>query len=87
MVKVPMRKVEYRGFTIKPKLDMGDTPHLGHGNSYRTGWVVLDANGALALPGGSYSTSILEARASIDLWIEAGFDGGTFWKLMEPYRY
>lgn len=87
MVVVTLHKVFYRGFTIKPKLDMGSTPHLSHGNSYRTGWVVVDEIGCNAMPGASYSHSILEARAAIDIWIESGFDAETFWKLMEPYRY
>lgn len=87
MVKVTMRRVQYRGFTIKPKLDMGDTPHLSHANLYRTGWVVVDRDGCNAMPGASHSPSILAARASIDLWIESGFNGDKFWELMEPYRH
>ena len=28
-----------------------------------------------------------KARASIDLWIESGFNADKFWELMEPFRY
>jgi hypothetical protein len=87
MVNQIDRTVSYMGFTIKPKLDMGSSPHLSHANSYRTGWVVVDEKGCNAMPGASYSTSILEAKASIDIWIQAEFNAEKFWQLMEPFRW
>jgi len=83
---VKNRVVSYRGFTIKPKLDFGQYPYRGHGNVISTGWVVIK-DGCLALPGATWSSSILEARACIDIWIEAGFNAEKYWELMAPYRY
>ena len=76
---VKNRVVTYRGFKIKPKLDFGQYPYRSHGNVISTGWVVIDQNGCLALPAAAWDSSILEARASIDLWIESGFDAKNFW--------
>lgn len=83
---VKNRVVTYRGFTIKPKLDFGSYPHRNHGNVISTGWVVIK-DGCLALPGATWSESILSARASIDIWIEANFNAEKYWELMAPYRY
>lgn len=84
---VKNRVVRYRGFTIEPKLDFGGHPFLTHGNVINTGWVVISEDGCLAMPGASWSASILSARATIDIWIESGFNADKFWELMEPYRY
>lgn len=86
MVNVDIFYIHYRGFTIKPKLDMGSSPWLSHANSFRTGWVVVK-DGCNALPGATWCHSPFDAKATIDLWIEAEFDAQQFWKLMEPYRY
>jgi len=83
---VKNRVVKYRGFEIKPKLDFGQYPYRSHGNVISTGWVVIK-DGCLAMPGATWSESILSARAAIDIWIESGFDAKKFWELMEPYRY
>jgi hypothetical protein len=86
MFNVKNRVVEYRGFTIKPKLDMGTHPWLTHANRISTGWVVVK-DGCLALPGACWDSSLLACRSSIDLWIESGFNAEKFWELMEPFRY
>jgi hypothetical protein len=83
---VKNRVVKYRGFEIKPKLDFGQYPYHSHGNITSTGWIVVK-DGCLALPAAGWNSSILEARASIDIWIESGFNAEKYWELMEPYRY
>lgn len=87
MINVPDKVVEYRGFKIIPKLDMGSYPHLSHGNSFRCGFIILDEKGDHCMPGATWSSCYLSARASIDLWLEADRDAKKYWELMEPYRW
>jgi hypothetical protein len=84
MVELVWKVIHYRGFTIQPKLDMGKIPHLSNANSYRTGWVIVK-DGCNAMPGASYATSPLEAKAMIDIWIEVDYDVDKFWKLSKMF--
>ena len=70
MISVPNISIEYKGFTIRPKLDMGSTPWLVNGNEYRRGYIVT-RNGIQIMPGGAWFTSVIEARFAIDILIEA----------------
>ena len=81
IINVPQIEIKYRGFTIKPKMDMGSTPWMSNGNTIRRGYVVI-RDGCLAMPGGSWSGSIIEAKVSIDTFIEAEENGDRFWELL-----
>ena len=63
MISVPNISIEYKGFTIRPKLDMGSTPWLVNGNEYRRGYIVT-RNGIQIMPGGAWFTSVIEAVGS-----------------------
>lgn len=80
LVNVPDIDIEYRGFRIRPKLDFGSTPYLNV-NTYKKGYVVVQ-DGINPMPGATWSTSVLEAKVMIDVYIEADGDGDTFWKMM-----
>jgi hypothetical protein len=84
MISVPNISIEYKGFTIRPKLDMGSTPWLVNGNEYRRGYIVT-RNDIQIMPGGAWFTSVIEARFAIDILIEAREDGPTFWNLWNEY--
>jgi len=70
MISVPYETVEHRGYLIKPKLDMGSTPWLNAGNSYKRGYVVSKDH-TNPMPGATWFHSILEARVGIDALIWA----------------
>ena len=84
MISVPNISIEYKGFTILPKLDMGSSPWLVNSNEYRRGYIVT-RNKVQVMPGAAWFTSIIEARAAIDILIEAREDGPTFWRLWNEY--
>lgn len=84
MISVPNISIEYKGFTIRPKLDMGSSPWSVNGNDYRRGYIVI-RNGVQVMPGGAWFHSVLEARVAIDLFVESGEDGPTFWNLWYEY--
>lgn len=86
MWQVKNRVVNYRGFSIVPKLDFGQNPYRSHANVISTGWVITK-NGCNAMPGATWDSSLLACRASIDIWIESGFNAEKYWELMEAYRY
>lgn len=84
MILVPNISIEYKGFTIRPKLDMGSSPLLVDGNEYRRGYIVT-RDGLQVMPGGVWFASVVEARFAIDVFVEAGEDGPTFWNLWNEY--
>lgn len=86
-INVPDKVVEYRRFKIVPKLDFGNSPYLSHGNTTRSGFIILDEQGSHCMPGATWASSYLDARAMIDIWLEAERDATKFWELMEPYRW
>ncbi|ALS10005.1 hypothetical protein ABE82_26715 (plasmid) [Paenibacillus peoriae] len=81
MINVPDIKIEYRGFMIQAKLDMGSCPWRINGNDIRRGYIVVK-DGALALPGAAWAHSVIEAKTLIDIYLAAGQDGQTFWQLL-----
>lgn len=81
MIDVPNISIEYRGYIIQPKLDMGATPWLSNGNSVRRGYIVTKDH-AQIMPGGAWFGSVLEAKACIDILISAGGNGKRFWELL-----
>lgn len=81
MINVPDVKIEYRGFMIKAKLDMGNYPWRSNGNDIRRGYIVVK-DGALALPGGVWAHSVIEAKTLIDIYLAAGQDTQSFWELL-----
>lgn len=80
MIQVPNISIEYRGYTIRPKLDMGGTPWLCNGNSIRRGYIVTKDH-AQIMPGGAWFGSVIEAKAGIDILIAADGNGSRFWEL------
>lgn len=81
MINVPSISIEYRGFTIKPKLDMGSTPWSSNGNTIRKGYVVV-RDGYNPMPGGAWAQSVIEAKVMIDTFIEAEENAEKFWMLL-----
>ena len=84
MILVPNISIEYKGFTIRPKLDMGSSPWLVNGNEYRRGYIVT-RNGVQVMPGGAWFDSVIEARAAVDILIESNGDAAAFWNLWNEY--
>lgn len=80
MILVPNISVEYKGYTIHPKLDMGSAPWLVNGNKYRRGYIVT-RNGVQVIPGGAWFHSVIEARFAVDVLIESNGNGAAFWNL------
>lgn len=81
IINVPIIQIEYKGFTIKAKLDMGCCPWNSKGNDIRRGYIIVE-NGCLVMPGGAWSHSVIEAKAMIDIYIEANRDAKIFWELL-----
>lgn len=84
MICVPDISIEYKGFTIRPKLDMGSTPWLVDGNEYRRGYIVTQ-NNVQVMPGAVWFHSVIEARTAIDILIEVNKDSTAFWNLWNEY--
>lgn len=85
LINVPIVEIHHRGYTIQQKLDMGSTPWQSNGNIYRKGYIVVK-NGALAMPGGAWFSSVIEAMASIDIFIKANGDAQKFWSLLREQQ-
>lgn len=84
MILVPNISIEYKGYTIRPKLDMGSTPWLSNGNDYRRGYIVT-RNGVQVMPGAAWFSSVIEARVAVDILIQVDGDGSAFWNLWNEY--
>lgn len=72
-------KLNYRGYTIQHKRDFGDGWHLIDGMPVRAGFVVVDQNGCLALPGACWDQTVAAAKESIDVLLAVGGDAKAFW--------
>jgi hypothetical protein len=81
MINVPNIKIVHKGYSIQAKLDMGSTPWSTKGNTIRRGYIVVKS-GALAMPGGAWFGSVVEARAAIDILIKSDGNYDKFWTLM-----
>lgn len=79
IVNVPDIDIEYRGFHIRPKRDFGGYPYANV-NTYKKGYVVVK-DGMNAMPGATWSFSVIEAKVMIDSFIEAGGDAKVFWEI------
>lgn len=84
MILVPNISIEYKGYTIRPKLDMGTSPWLINGNEYRRGYIVTQ-NDLQVMPGSTWFSSVIEARFAIDVLIESNGDKTAFWNLWNEY--
>lgn len=80
LVQVPNIDIEYRGYHIVPKRDFGSTPWQNV-NTYRKGYVVTDGF-VNVLPAATWSSSVIEAKAMIDSYIDSNGDSDLFWKLL-----
>ena len=83
MINVPNVQMEYRGYVIVPKRDMGNSPWLINGNSVRRGYVITQ-NGVNVMPGATWACSLIEAKVMIDTLEETNDKDGsakTFWDL------
>jgi hypothetical protein len=78
---VEEQAVEYRGYTITPKLDFGNRPHLVNGAYYKHGWVVVK-DGCNAMPGATWFSLVSKAKRAIDILEDVGEDSDEFWKRM-----
>lgn len=74
---------EYRGYTISPKRDFGSRGFWCSRFKVliNAGWIVGKGFGN-ALPGATWAKTIAEAERLIDIFIEAEFNGPTFWALV-----
>lgn len=81
IMNVPDIEIEYKGFKIKAKLDMGKHAWLSNGNSICRGYIVVKDH-CLTMPGGAWAHSVIEAKAMIDILIEAEGDAKRFWSLL-----
>jgi hypothetical protein len=79
LVNVPDIKIDYRGFTIQPKRDFGSYPY-SNVNTYRKGYVAVKDN-LNYMPGATWASSVIEAKAMIDSYIEADGNGQKFWEI------
>ncbi|TQS01389.1 hypothetical protein [Paenibacillus ottowii] len=86
LIHVPDIRIEYKGFIIQPKLDMGRNPWRIKGNDIRRGYIVME-NGCLAMPGGAWACSVVEAKHMIDTYLESGGDVQKFWELLRKAEY
>lgn len=84
MILVPNISIEYRGFFIRPKLDMGSTPWFANGNEYRRGYIVT--HDVQVMPGAIWFHSVIEARVAIDILIESNGESAIFWNLWNEYN-
>lgn len=80
LVMVPKIDIEYRGFHIEAKRDFGNQP-FSNVNTYRKGYVVVK-NGANIMPGGTWASSIIEAKVMIDTYLEADGNAQLFWDIL-----
>lgn len=81
IINVPDIEIEYKGYKIKAKLDMGGSAWSSNGNSIYRGYIIVKDH-CLALPGGAWAESIIEAKVMIDLLIEAEGNAEKFWGLL-----
>lgn len=82
MINVPNIKLEYRGYYIVPKRDMGSSAWLVNANLIRKGYVVTDDGIINVMPGATWFKSVVEAKVAIDILFEANDDSQKFWELL-----
>lgn len=77
--------MEYRGYTIKPKLDFGKYGFYIDGEYVKTGFVVTDGF-CNVMPGATWSQTEDGAKVLIDIYITAEGDAEKFWDLVKVRR-
>lgn len=82
MVNVPDIRIDYKGYTIQPKLDMGSTPWRIGPNEIRKGYVITK-DGVSIMPGATWSTTVCGAKNMIDAHIYSTGDSEVFFKLLD----
>jgi hypothetical protein len=85
MINVPIIEIIHKGYVITAKLDMDATPWQSSGNTYRNGYIVVK-DGTLAMPRGVWFSSVIEARASIDILIKSEGNVQKFWSLLQEQQ-
>ena len=82
LIKVPNILIEYRGYKIEPKRDLGSHPyHRSNGGVIYKGYVVTDGI-CNVMPGATWAHSVVEAKAMVDVFIESNGDSAKFWELL-----
>ena len=80
LLMVPDEKIAYKGYTIVPKRDFGNTAYQDRGNVTRRGYLVIQ-NHCNIMPGGAWFKSVLEAKVGIDILIDSQTTGQNFHEL------
>lgn len=80
-VTIVSSHTEWCGFTVEPKLDFGNNPHLIDGEWVSTGFVVTK-DGVNVMPGAAWFRTVEEALDGIAAYIVADGNGDKFWALM-----
>lgn len=80
IINVPDVYIDYRGYKIVPKMDFGGKSWLINGNTIQRGYIVV-RGGINIMPGATWFTSVIEAKAGIDCLIESGKTNRGFWEL------
>lgn len=81
LMLVPDVVIEYRGFNIVPKRDFWIQPFQNCGGTYKKGYVITDGFCNI-MPAATWAHSIIEAKAMIDVFIEADSNSDKFWELL-----
>lgn len=82
LVMVPDVRVEYKGFIIQPKLDMGATPWRIGPNDIRKGYVITK-DGANVMPGATWALSVSKGKDMIDAFLSSGGDAQNFYQILQ----
>lgn len=69
------------GYTIQPKRDFGNHPHLIQGEYVSVGWVIT-MDGANVVPGAGWAVTMKDARRMVGALMVAKGDAETFHGLM-----
>jgi hypothetical protein len=69
------------GYTIKPKKDFGNHPHLVRGEYVSVGWVIT-RGGANVVPGAGWATTMKDAKRMVGALVVAKGDPEVFHGLM-----
>ena len=71
--------INYKGYEIRPKLDMGRTPWLVNGRKVDSGFVVV-RNLIQVMPGAIWFETVESAHKAIDALIAVNGNVDAFWK-------
>ena len=71
--------LDYRGFTVEPKRDFGQSGFYIGGKFVKRGFVVTKG-GCNAMPGATWFLSVEDATQAIDTFIDVDGDADKFWQ-------